>query len=57
MSDYQQFLASKHTAVRPVGVDVDAAAVHPALFPFQRDIVCWAVRLGRKFIGIELKRS
>lgn len=47
MSDYQQFLASKHTAVRPVGVDVDAAAVHPALFPFQRDIVCWAVRLGR----------
>lgn len=47
MSDYQQFLAAKRLTTQPSGFAVDAGAIHPMLFPFQRAIVRWAVALGR----------
>lgn len=47
MSDYAAFLASKRRVVGDRGPIVDAGRVHPMLFPFQRDLVRWAVRKGR----------
>lgn len=47
MSDYAAFLAGKRRTVAPVGPVVNAGQVHPMLFPFQRDLVKWAVRKGR----------
>lgn len=44
---YEQFLASKQLVVRPVGRSVQADAINPQLFPFQRDLVAWALRKGR----------
>lgn len=48
--DYQAFLQSKVAAARQYGAAIDPLAVHPALMPHQRDIVCWAVRGGRRAI-------
>jgi Helicase conserved C-terminal domain len=45
--DYAEFLASKRRVVHDEGVAVDDAAIHPSLFPFQRDITRWALRKGR----------
>ena len=50
MRDYASFLASKRHVVPSVGVQVESAALHPALFPFQRDLTCWALRKGRAAI-------
>ena len=36
--DYADFLASKQLVVRPSGITVDDADIHPSLFPFQRDL-------------------
>lgn len=47
MNDYQEFLQSKRVDVRPQGFDVDLSTINPQLFPFQRDVVRWALRLGR----------
>lgn len=46
MSTYDAFLASKRRIVQSVG-PTDPGEVHPILFPFQRDLVRWAVRKGR----------
>ena len=43
---YAEFLRSKERNVTPVGFDVDE--LHPVLFPHQRDIVRWALRLGAR---------
>ena len=48
--DYAEFLDSKRVVVRPSGIDVPTSKIHPVLFPFQRDIVRWAVRLGKACI-------
>ncbi|HOR01503.1 MAG TPA: DNA methyltransferase [Anaerolineae bacterium] len=53
MIDYQEFLATKATPQRYLGVSVSADAVHPLLFPFQRDVVCWAVRKGRAAVFLD----
>lgn len=45
--DYAAFLASKRLTVGSHGPTVEADAVHPMLFPFQRDLARWAVRKGR----------
>jgi DNA modification methylase len=45
--DYAAFLASKRLAAPASGIDVPAAAIHPALFGFQRDLTRWALRKGR----------
>jgi DNA modification methylase len=46
-SEYETFLTSKRPVVQDHGVDVPADALHPALFPFQRDLTRWALRKGR----------
>lgn len=48
--DYSDFLARKQIAAPAVGVDVPADALHPALYPFQRDLTRWALRKGRAAI-------
>ena len=44
--DYEGFLASKRPSVSNLGPDV-VGEPHPMLFPFQHDLVRWAVRKGR----------
>lgn len=44
---YEQFLATKRHEVSAVGPAVDPGVVSSVLFPFQRDLVRWAVRKGR----------
>lgn len=48
--DYQTFLQSKVLVAMPQGKQIEAGDIHPILFPFQRDIVKWAVRKGRASI-------
>jgi superfamily II DNA or RNA helicase len=47
---YAEFLESKKVVIRPSGIDVSTDKIHPLLFPFQRDIVRWALRLGKACI-------
>ena len=47
MSGYETFLATKRVIAPPVGFAADRAAFPPSLFPFQADIIAWALRLGR----------
>jgi len=47
MTPYEDFLVSKRITVAAHGPAVDPGDVHPMLFPFQRDLVRWAVRKGR----------
>lgn len=44
---YAEFLKSKLTTVKTSGFEIDDSAINPALFLFQRDIVRWALRLGK----------
>src|SRR6478609_9560551 len=46
---YEQFLLSKHPAPRPAGFE-PTSPINPKLFPFQQDIVRWALRLGKAAI-------
>ena len=50
MIGYEEFLAQKRRIVPRVGFSVEASELHPRLFPFQRDIVSWALELGRAAI-------
>lgn len=47
MDDYREFLRRKAIVVPNAGIEVDASALHPALFPWQREIARWALRKGR----------
>jgi DNA modification methylase/superfamily II DNA or RNA helicase len=49
-SDYKRFLASKRVLFTGDGKPLDHEEINPILFPFQRDIVAWAVRHGRAAI-------
>ncbi len=49
MMDYGAFLAAKHLRAEPVGIRVPPE-LSAKLFPFQRDIVGWALRRGRAAI-------
>lgn len=44
---YAEFLASKLVRVQPTGFEADPSDLSPHLFQWQRDIVRWALRLGR----------
>lgn len=44
---YTEFLATKRPVLAPVGRIAEADDINPMLFPFQRDLVRWAVRKGR----------
>lgn len=46
MRDYEGFLARKAPAVPACGLS-DVPPLHDALFPYQRDIVGWALKRGR----------
>ncbi len=46
-TDYSTFLERKTYRAPSSGHDVDDSAIHPRLFPFQRDLVRWALRKGR----------
>lgn len=50
MMQYDDFLETKRLVSEPVGFDVSINDIHQLLFPFQRDIVRWAVRRGRAAI-------
>lgn len=43
---YEDFVGGKLAHVPPTGID-GATCNHPSLFPFQRDLVQWALRRGR----------
>lgn len=47
MTDYDAFLQSKLLVVQGSGFDVELDTLDPKLFPFQRDLVRWAIRKGR----------
>jgi hypothetical protein len=47
---YTQFLESKRLSIEDAGIIVDSANLNRNLFPFQRDIVRWALRKGRAAI-------
>lgn len=47
MNDYNQFLETKRIKVNTAGFTVEADSLNPMLFPFQRDIVKWALQRGR----------
>jgi hypothetical protein len=46
--DYAEFLDSKRITVAPSGFEVKPT--NPHLFPFQRDLVRWALRIGKAAI-------
>jgi len=55
--DYLTFIEQKRPKAAASGFSVAKSAMNPKLFPWQRDIVHWALRMGRRHIGVELKGS
>lgn len=49
-ANYDDFITAKIVEAPSLGFDVDPAAISTVLFPFQRDIVRWAVKKGRAAI-------
>lgn len=47
--EYKEFIESKRIVDRPAGIE-DPVRISTKLFPFQRDIVRWALRRGRAAI-------
>ena len=45
--DYSEFLARKARRVSESGITVHPRDLHPFLHPWQRDVVAWALRVGR----------
>lgn len=45
--EYTEFLKSKQLTFKSTGKTVEKSAVNELLFPFQRDLVAWALRKGR----------
>lgn len=50
MNNYDEFLSSKSLRHPPCGIDADIADISDVLFPFQRQLVIWALRKGRSAI-------
>lgn len=50
MTDYTEFLRAKIKMASFKGVTLEPSAIHPKLFPFQNDIVRWAVQGGNRAI-------
>ena len=48
--EYTEFLETKRAVVEPTGFEVAADLINHKLFPFQRDIVRWALHLGKAAI-------
>lgn len=47
MNDYEGFLECKKIKHTQSGFDVDRAALSPMLFDYQKDLVKWALKIGR----------
>lgn len=45
--EYQEFLQSKAKPAKELGFSVDPAKLPAFLFPFQRDVVTRALKMGR----------
>jgi DNA modification methylase/superfamily II DNA or RNA helicase len=52
-TEYQEFLSHKQRVAFELGYRVDDGAINPILFPFQRDVVRWAVSKGRAAIFLD----
>ena len=50
---YEAFLAEKHAQIEYSGFERTIDDINPAMFPFQRDITRWALKLGRAAIFAE----
>ena len=48
--NYNEFLNTKKQKVASVGHDIELDLIHPMLFPFQKDIVKWAIKKGRSAV-------
>ena len=46
-SEYEAFLGSKRRVAPTLGREIEPSNINSTLFPFQRDLVQWAVRKGR----------
>jgi len=44
---YEDFLRSKEIKIESVGREIEKSEINPILFPFQKDIVKWAIKKGR----------
>jgi len=44
---YEEFLQSKRHKVSDMGISIMREAIHPKLFEWQKDIVMWALNIGR----------
>jgi len=44
---YKDFLDTKEIKIESVGREIDKSEINPILFPFQKDIVKWAIKKGR----------
>jgi len=51
--NYEDFLSSKGIKIESVGREIDVLEINPILFPFQKDIVKWAVKKGRCAIFLD----
>lgn len=51
--NYDNFLKSKEIKIESKGKAIDDAQIHPMLFPFQKDIVRWAVKKGRSAVFLD----
>lgn len=49
-TDYEKFLETKRITIEDAGIEVPVPNLNKNLFPFQRDIVRWALRKGRAAI-------
>lgn len=48
--NYQEFLKTKELETIHAGFKLDDSRINKKLFPFQRDIVCWALQKGKAAI-------
>lgn len=49
-SKYMEFLKSKMAIAKDTGFEISPDKLNPILLPHQRDIVCWAIRGGRRAV-------
>ena len=52
--NYEQFIQSKLVAARSYGFEVDDSDINPMAFPFQRDVIRHALRIGRYALFLEV---
>lgn len=46
MNQYNEFLKTKQYKINPIGKDISEKDINKKLFPFQKDILKWAVKNG-----------